>query len=109
MENFNQQINQNQGITPEAPNSLAVMILGIVSIVFSCGYGIGFIPAIISLVLSSDAHKQLKNNPMAYEATSAKNIKVGRTCAFIGIGLSIFLFLILVFIIGAAAVMNGFH
>jgi len=109
MENYNQNFNQQPGFQQEAPNAIVVLILGIFSILLSCGYGIGFIPAIIALVLSSQAHKELKFNPMAYTDASAKNIKAGRICAFVGLGLSIFLFVVLVFIIGAAAVMENMY
>lgn len=108
MENF-QTNNQIPGVQQDAPNALAVLILGIFSIVISCGYGIGFIPAIISLVLSSPAHKTLKNNPMAYTESSAKNIKAGRITAIVGLVLSILFFISIVLIIGAGVFMDNFN
>jgi hypothetical protein len=109
MENNYQTTNQIPGFQQEAPNAIAVLILGIVSILLSCGYGIGFIPAIISLVLSSSAQRELKMNPNAYTDSSIKNIKAGRITAFVGLGLSIFLFIIIVFFVGAAVFLEGFH
>ncbi len=111
--NQNQINNQNFGNNPfnriEAPNAIAVLILGILSILLSCGYGIGFIPAIIALVLGSPATKELKLRPMAYTEESVRNLKAGRICAFVGLGLSIVFFIVLAFFIGLAVIGSQFH
>jgi hypothetical protein len=94
---------ENQ-LQQKLPNAVATLILGILSIVGGCCYGIpGIIMAIIALVISANSNKLLKANPEGY--SDAGNHKAGRICAFIGLGLGAlwFLFLIVyVVILGAA-------
>ena len=94
---------ENQ-IQQKLPNAVATLILGILSIVGGCCYGIpGIIMAIIALVISANSNKLLKAKPEGY--SDAGNHKAGRICAFIGLGLGAlwFLFLIVyVVILGAA-------
>jgi UPF0716 family protein affecting phage T7 exclusion len=94
---------ENQ-LQQKLPNAVATLILGILSIIGSCCYGIpGLIMAIIALIISANSNKLLKANPEGY--SDAGNHKAGRICAFIGLGLGAlwFLFLIVyVVILGAA-------
>lgn len=68
-----------------APNSTAVLVLGILSLVLWCCYGIGLILGIIALVLASSGLKEYNANPEMY--TSIGNLKAGRVCAIIGVSL----------------------
>lgn len=80
------------------PNSTAVLILGILSLVFTCCYGIlGLILGIVALVLASSGLKAYRANPEMY--TSLGNLKAGRVCAIIGVFLSvIFIIFIILYI-----------
>ncbi|TKC04795.1 DUF4190 domain-containing protein [Pedobacter polaris] len=72
------------------PNATAVLVLGIVSIVLCCCYGIlGLIPAIIALVLSKKDKALYAANPTLYTEGSFKNLNAGRVCAIIGLVLNI--------------------
>ncbi len=93
------------------PNSTAVLVLGIVSIVGCFCYGVlGIICAVIALVLYGKANSEYVNNPSNYSAGSYKNLNAGRICAFVGLGLSIayIIFLIVyVAIMGATLASSG--
>ncbi len=86
----NTTLNQgNMGFQQSLPNATAVLILGILSIVLCCCYGvIGLILGVIALVLAGKDRTRYANNPDAYTLSSYKNLNAGRICAFIGIGLS---------------------
>lgn len=88
------------------PNASTVMVLGIISIVGCCCYGIvGIICGIIALVLAKNAKALYEANPSAYTESSFKNLNTGRICAIIGLVLSalyIFIYIIFIIIYGAA-------
>jgi hypothetical protein len=85
---------ENQ-LQQKLPNAVATLILGILSILGACCYGIpGIIMAIIALVISSNSNKLLKGNPEGY--SDAGNHKAGRICAFIGLGISAIYFIIII-------------
>ncbi len=104
-QNVNQPINNQFGQAP-IPNGAAVLVLGILSIVFCFCYGIvGMILGIIAIVLSGKATNLYKENPTAYTQASFNNLKAGRICAIIGTCLSsLYLIFIIIYvaIIGAA-------
>lgn len=84
-------INQgnNQGLQMPVPNSTAVLVLGIISIVLCCCYGVvGLICGIIALVLAKKAKEAYTANPDLYTASSLKNVNAGKICAWIGVALS---------------------
>ena len=94
----------------ELPNSTAVLVLGILSLVFCWCYGfIGLVLGIIAVALSVSARKLYAANPSAYKENSYKNLNAGRTCGIIGICLSsiIFIIIILVFVGIFSAAMIG--
>jgi hypothetical protein len=71
------------------PNATAVLVLGILSIVFCFCYGIvGAALGIIAIVLASKANKLYASSPDTYTQSSFKNMKAGRVCAIIGLCLS---------------------
>lgn len=75
----------------ELPNSTGVLVLGVLSIVFCCCYGIiGLTFGIIALYLSKQGVSLYESNPDAYTSVSYNNLKAGRICAIIGIVLSSF-------------------
>ena len=103
----NQQFNQQFGSAQlPVPNSVAVLVLGIISLALCWCYGIvGITCGIIAIVLSSKGKKEYESNPGKYTESSFKNLKAGRICAVIGVSLSalyvVFIILYLV-IIGTA-------
>jgi len=78
------------------PNSTAVLVLGIVSVVMC---GIGLVTGIIAIVLHKKDKAIYQTNPDRYEA-SFKNSKAGNICAIIGLILStlIIVFYVIYFI-----------
>ncbi len=69
------------------PNATAVLVLGILSIITCCCYGIlGLILGIVALVLAKKDMKLYLENPELY--SNYKNLNIGRILAIIGISLS---------------------
>jgi len=90
------------------PNAKSVLILGILSIVFSIWYFslIGVIMSIVALVLSGKDMAQYVSNSDKYTLSSFNNLKAGRICAFIGLTVAtIFFVFILLLIFGILATM----
>jgi hypothetical protein len=89
------------------PNSIGVLVLGILSICFCWCYGIvSIILGIVALVLASSAEKVYQANPQIYTLASYKNLKAGKTCAIIGLclaGLAILCLIAYVIIVGTLA------
>lgn len=78
------------GMQQALPNATAVLVLGILSIVTCCCYGIlGVILAIIALVLSKKDRQLYASSAGAYTESSFKNLNAGRVCAIIGLILSV--------------------
>ncbi len=104
-QNVNQQFNNQFGQTP-VPNSAAVLVLGILSIVLCFCYGIiGITLGIIAVVLASKGNALYQANPGAYTLSSFNNLKAGKICGVIGLILSslyIVFIIIYIVILGAA-------
>ncbi len=98
MENTNPQGNfSNATPTSALPNSTAVLVLGILSIVLCFCYGIiGLILGIIALSLSSKDMQRYNSNPGQFTISSYNNLKAGRVCAIIGTVLSSLYFIIII-------------
>jgi hypothetical protein len=80
------------------PNASAVLILGIMSILTCCCWGvIGLILGIIALVLAKKDMALYNENPELYEGYS--NINTGRILAIIGIVLSAIYFIINIYML----------
>ena len=92
------------------PNSTAVLVLGIISIVGCFCYGIvGLVCGIIALVLSKKDSVLYAANPDLYTSGSYSNLKAGRVCAIVGVSLSaIYVAIVIVYIIavGTAILTN---
>jgi hypothetical protein len=80
------------------PNATGVLVLGILSLVFSGG--LGLILAIIALVMSNQALKAYRLNPQAYTEKSHSRVKAGRVCAIIELCFIALALVILVLIFG---------
>ena len=83
------------GLQQSLPNATIVLVLGILSIITCCCYGvIGLILAIVALVLSKKDRALYEMNMGAYTESSLKNLNAGRVCAIIGLILNIIYLLI---------------
>ncbi len=89
------------GTQRDVPNAVAILILGIASIVTCWCYGIiGLGCGIAALVMANKALNEYKANPGAFTQQSFKNANAGRICAIIGLILSA-LYLIYVIVLFA--------
>jgi len=74
----------------ELPNATVVLVLGIVSIVGCCCWGIvGIVCGIIALALAKTATELYVSTPGKYTEKSYSNVNTGKTCAWIGLILSV--------------------
>lgn len=92
------EIQKKEPIPITLPNSNAILLLGIFSIViaFCCGFFaiVGLVLGIIALSLAPKAIEMYQANPSLYTESSLKNINAGKICAIIGIVISGLLMLI---------------
>lgn len=80
------------------PNATAVLVLGILSVLSCCCYGIpGIILGIVALVLFEKDKSLYKKNPSLY--TNYSNLNTGRILAIIGIVLSVLFIAYIIFVI----------
>ena len=86
------------------PNATAVLILGILSIITCCCYGIGLILGIIALVLAKKDLQLYRENPELYSNFS--NLNTGKILAIIGIVLSA-IYIIYMIVIFSTVGMEG--
>jgi len=74
--------------TQKLPNATLILVMGILSIVGCCCYGLpGLICGIIAITLASKATKLYKLSPENY--TDYGNVKAGKIMGIIGVILSI--------------------
>ncbi len=74
---------------PPAVNSgraVAILVLGIVSLVFLCAYGIGLIPAIVALALAPGAKREIANS--GGRIVGGSFVKAGTVCSWVTVGVS---------------------
>lgn len=91
------------------PNSTAVLVLGILSIVFCFAYGIlGVVLGTIGLVLGNKDRAAYRDLPDRYTAASYSTLNAGRTCAIIGLSCSI-LFIVAILIFAVFVSTNLMH
>ena len=109
--NFNQKQGEsfdnynNYGGQQTVPNSVAVLVLGIISIVMCWCYGIiSVILAIVAVVLASQGEKIYQANPQQFSIASYKNLRAGKICAIIGLSLgALFLIYVIIYVIIAGS------
>src|SRR3954466_1171019 len=92
---------QNQFFQRDLPDSGAVQVLGILSIIF-CGL-IGMILAIIALSKAGEALRLYNLDPGAYTPNSLSKVKAGKVCAIISLGLLGAVILIFIVILAVSA------
>jgi hypothetical protein len=82
------------------PNATVILVLGILSIIGCCCYGIlGTILGIIALVLANSSSKLYAEAPIRYTESSYKNLTAGKICAIIGLALSLLVVILYIVII----------
>ena len=90
------------------PNSTGVLVLGILSIIFSCTAILGLTLAIIALFMSAQGKQLYFENSSRYDTSSYNNLKAGRVCAIIGTILSgLYLLFLIVYILFIGAALSG--
>lgn len=90
----------NPPVQQPLPNATAVLVLGILSILFGCCFSIvGVIMGIIALVLANKDMKLYREQPDLYTNSSYSNLNAGRVTAIIGlvIGVILLIYTIVVF------------
>lgn len=89
------------------PNSTAVLVLGILSIVMCWCYGVAsIIMGIVALVLAGSGERAYRANPEAYTLSSYKNLKAGKICAIIGLcltGVAVVCIILYIILVGSLA------
>jgi M penetrans paralogue family 26 len=82
------------------PNATAVMVLGIVSIVTCCCYGIlGIITGGVGLYLAKKDQALYNTSPDSF--TNYSNLKTGKILCYIGLGLSVLYLIYMIVLIGS--------
>ena len=79
------------------PNATAVLVLGILSILTCCCYGIiGLTLGIIALVLANKDMKLYRESPELY--SNYQNLNIGKILAIIGVVLSAIYFMVNIYL-----------
>ena len=99
--NSSQESDYNKLIQQNLPNSTKVLVLGILSIVFSCWYFsiVGVVLSILALVLANRDLSLYYSNKSQYTLSSFNNVKAGRICALIGLAVAILFFIFFILIL----------
>jgi hypothetical protein len=97
----------NPGFQQNLPNSNMILVLGILSIVFCWWHLVSFVGivfGIITIILSKKEIAVFNAAPHQFTISSLNNVKTGRTCAIIGLIISIIVFILVsLFLIGFLA------
>lgn len=87
------------------PNATLTLVLGILSLMGICCYGvIGLAMSIITLVLAHNESKTYKRNPELYTPSSLTQVTIGRVLALIGLAFSLLFLGFIIFLILAVGV-----
>lgn len=107
MENQYNQTNIFNSSPQPLPNAVAVLILGVISIISACCYGIvGLICGIIAVVLGNKDMRLYRSNPQAYTLSSYNNMQAGRICGIIGLILSVLIMIFFIYVISVVGLEN---
>ena len=89
----------------ELPNATVVLVLGIISIIGCCCYGIvGIICGIIALVMANSATKLYVSDPGKYTEGSYKNMNAGKICAWIGLIMSALYIIFMIWLVASIGI-----
>ncbi|MEI6433570.1 MAG: CCC motif membrane protein [Bacteroidota bacterium] len=103
-----QPTNNQQNPNPKnLPNANLILALGILSILLCWWHFISFagiVLGVISLLMANREMKLYYSNPSDFTISSLNNVKAGRTCALIGLAISVIIFsFVLLMIFGILA------
>lgn len=107
METYRTETNDFQNLSPKkemnlpAPNSNAILTLGILSIITCCCCNgiIGIILSIIAIILATKSKREFKRNSDIYNEKTLGKVNAGRTCAIIGLTVGILMFVIAIILV----------
>lgn len=92
------------------PNSTAVLVLGIASIVLNCCIPfVGIICGIIALVLAQKDFKLYNSSPESYDQASFKNLNAGRITGIIGLAIGGLYIIFFFFILGSSSLIENYE
>lgn len=96
-----QESDYNNVFRQNLPNSRTVLILGVLSIIFSIWYFsiAGVVLSIFALVLANRDLSLYYSNKSQYTLSSFNNLKAGRVCAIIGLTVAILFFIFFILIL----------
>ena len=96
-----QESDYNNVFQQNLPNSRTVLVLGILSIVFSSWYFsiVGIVLSTLALVLANRDLSIYYSNKSQYTLSSFNNLKAGRVCAIIGLAVAILFFIFFILIL----------
>jgi hypothetical protein len=96
-----QESDYNNVFQHNLPNSKTVLVLGILSIVFSSWYFsvAGIVLSILALALAKRDLSLYYSNKSLYTLSSFNNLKAGRVCAIIGLAVAILFFIFFILIL----------
>lgn len=87
----------NNGVKIPLPDTTAVLVLGILSILGSFCYGIvGLILGIIAVAMAGKPARLYRNDPDKYTTSSYNNLNAGKICGIIGLCLSILIIIVVI-------------
>lgn len=90
------------GVPPQNGGlAIAVLVLGVVGLCLICAYGIGVIPAIVSLALAPGARRQIAESEGSL--TGSSFIKAGVICSWVAVGLAVVGFAAILIVVAVAA------
>jgi len=93
---------QGQPVPQNLPNANLILILGILSIMLCWWHFVsaaGIALGVIALILAGRETRLYHSNPSAYTTSSLNNVRTGRTCALIGLIVSIIVFVFVILLI----------
>ncbi|HEX5017153.1 MAG TPA: DUF4190 domain-containing protein [Actinomycetes bacterium] len=82
--------------------AIAVLVLGIVGLLFVCGYGLGVVPAIVALAMAPSAKREIEAS--GGTLTGEGMIKAGVVCSWVAVGIAAVGLVLIVIVVVAAAV-----
>jgi hypothetical protein len=97
----NRESDYNNVFQQNLPNSRTVLVLGVLSIVFSIWYFsiAGVVLSIFALVLANRDLSLYYINKSKYTLSSFNNLKAGRVCAIIGLTVALLFFIFFILIL----------
>jgi hypothetical protein len=99
--------NSNNAPQETAPNAVAVLVLGILSILGLFCYGVvGLVLAIIALALAIEPTRKYRMEPGRYTDSSINQVKAGKICSWVTVGI-IGVFVLILLMFGLAVIGMG--